>query len=83
MTNEEIIAAIEQLQRAVQRAESTMRQPAKYIAEALVESDIALNELRKRKWIKLTNDDYAKIKQNVDIHDWPYAVAIKLKELNT
>jgi len=39
--------------------------------------------LSERQWVGLTNDDYAKIKQDVDIHDWPYAVAIKLKEKNT
>jgi hypothetical protein len=36
----------------------------------------------KREWVPLTNDDYAEIKQRFDIHDWPYAVAAKLKEKN-
>ena len=38
--------------------------------------------LPEREWVALTNDDYAEIKQRFDIHDWPYAVAAKLKEKN-
>jgi hypothetical protein len=36
-----------------------------------------------RPWVPLTNEDYAEIKERFDIHDWPYAVAAKLKEKNT
>ena len=36
-----------------------------------------------RTWVALTNDDYAEIKQRLGIHEWPYAVAAKLKEKNS
>jgi hypothetical protein len=57
MTNEEIIDAIERLQATLSHAESTMRQPAKYIAEAQARADKAVEALRKRTWVGLTDEE--------------------------
>ena len=57
MTNEEIIDAIERLQGTLSHAESTMRQPTKYIAEAQARADKAVEALRKRTWVGLTDQE--------------------------
>jgi hypothetical protein len=61
MTNEEIIDAVERLQGALSRAEDTMRQPAKYVAEAQARADKAIEALRERTWVELTMDDFTDI----------------------
>ena len=86
MTNEEIIDAIERLQATLSHAESTMRQPTKYIAEAQARADKAVEALRKRTWVGLTDEEVNDI-----VWSLPYepsqehirAIEAKLKEKNT
>ena len=61
MSNEEMIDAIERVQGALSRAESTMRQPAKYVAEAQAKADKVIEALRQRKWVGMTKEERHKI----------------------
>ena len=61
MTNQEIIDAIKKLQGAMSRAHDTMRQPTKYVAEAQETADKAIESLKKRTWVELTEDEIEKV----------------------
>jgi len=82
MTNEEIIDAVERLQGALSRAEDTMRQPAKYVAEAQAKADKAIEALRKREWVGLTQEEIED-SYNADYKAQTRAIEAKLKEKNT
>ena len=92
MTNEEIIDAIERLQGTLSHAESTMRQPTKYIAEAQARADKAVEALRKRTWVGLTRDEQSFVYSSLHNAtsredsfwvDFANAIETKLKEKNT
>ena len=82
MTNEEIIDAIERIQGALERAESTMRQPAKYVAEAQAKADKVIETLRKRTWVGLT-DDEIEYSYCPNYQEQTRTIEAKLKERNT